>query len=258
MSRRKWTREETQWIRDNRESKTIAEMCEHFGCAISTLYRKFRKMRLKGCRRTASQLRDDQLEWLRANYADLQNEEIARRLGISESTMHRIARREGLAKSAEYVKAFSERGRRAAREFGETTGWEAQRIGAIRQHASYVEQGIRQPGCFEPGKTILDRIGPEKAAAAFAKSLAKRKQGVERDKRRVTLGLEPLGGIIKAVKLTRQEICIRCSMKRVGYKVFKGDPVIYYDSRTPRSEARENFAQSIGLAVNHINKRVTQ
>jgi AraC-like DNA-binding protein len=257
MSRRKWTREETQWIRDNRESKTIAEMCEHFGCAISTLYRKFRRMRLKGGRRTASQLGDEQLAWLRANFANTPNDEIAQRLGISLTTMHRITRREGLTKSKEYVEALKEKGRKAAMEHGKATYWQAQRIGAIKQHAEYVAKGIRPPGCFD-GRPIAEVLGPEKAAEALAKSLAKRRKSIERDKRRVALGLEPLGGIVKAVKLTKQEIHVRSTMKHVGYKVFKGDPVIYYDSRTPRSEARENFAQSIGLAVIHINKRVTQ
>jgi len=117
-------------------------------------------------------------------------------------------------------------------------------------------EAARKTGRFGVG--LPQMVGPEKAAQVYAKSRQKRIEKIARDRRRVALGLEPLTRLIKPVILTRQEIDFRFRMKKRGYIIFRGDPAIYYDDKTTRNEEREAAARAIGLAVNHINKRVTQ
>ena len=94
--------------------------------------------------------------------------------------------------------------------------------------------------------------------AMKAKMMATRQANLNRDHRRVALGLEPLTRLVKAVKKTREEVCLRCNMKRWhGYIVMKSDSVIYYDENTDRSAAQEAHAKRLGIAVIRVNAKLT-
>ena len=197
------------------------------------------------------------VKWLKEHYADMKNEEICRELGISQSTMHRFARQYRLKKSKAFMASLAHDGWKAAKAKGTATNYEANRIGAKRYWAHCKANGIPHCG-FKTGESNADRFGEERWAQIKAKAHAKRCKTIARDKRRVELGLEPLTGLVRSVKMSREEIQLRNYMKkRYGYIVRRGDAVIRYDDQTQRFEGVEEHAKRLGWVVIHVNAKLT-
>lgn len=82
---------------------TFQEMQERFGLTVSAISARASRYGLKRAVRPSRYPRkeptEQQLRWLRANYADIGNGIISIYLGVSVSTCKRWAKRYGLAKS---------------------------------------------------------------------------------------------------------------------------------------------------------------
>ena len=202
-------------------------------------------------------LNDEQLAYIRENYADTLNSEMMATLGCTRWVLYREAMRMGLTKSEAFRQRQSELGRNAAHELGEATGFMAQRLGMSRYYARLKAEGKRHCHWLQKGSSIKEVLGPERWASLKAKARAKILANIARDRRRIALGLEPLGRMVKAVTLTRQERQIRYRMKKkLGYLVTKDDPVIRYDDKTRRSAVVERHAQEMGIAVLRAGARL--
>lgn len=115
-------------------------------------------------------------------------------------------------------------------------------------------ENAKKSGRFGCG--IIAAVGPERAAELWEIGREKRMEMIARDRKRLSLGLEPLSNLVKFASMTKKEIDLRHRMKKFGYYVFRGDPVIYYDRNTCRSKLREKTAEKLGVAVVHISSRV--
>lgn len=197
------------------------------------------------------------MKWLKEHYANTKNDDIMKELGISFSTLHRLARQYRLKKSKEFMESLTHDGWKAAKAKGVATNYEANRVGAKRYWAHCKANGIPHCG-FKASISNAERWGEERWAQIKARAHAKRCKTIARDKRRVKLGLEPLTGLVKSVKMSREEIQLRNYMKkRYGYIVRRGDAVIRHDDQTQRFEAVEEHAKRLGWVVIHVNAKLT-
>ena len=202
-------------------------------------------------------LNDEQLAYIRENYADTLNSEMMATLGCTRWVLYREAMRMGLTKSEAFKRRHSELALARARELGEATGYMAQQVAMSRYNARLKAEGKRHVHWIPKGSSIKEVLGPERWASLKAKARAKILANIARDRRRIALGLEPLGRMVKAVTLTRQERQIRYRMKKkLGYLVTKDDPVIRYDDKTRRSAVVERHAQEMGIVVLRVGARL--
>lgn len=211
----------------------------------------------RGCGWAKIKLKWGGVKWLKEHYANMKNDEIMKVLGVKHSTLHRFVRQYGLKKSKEFMQMCQQGACKAARAKGEATNYIANRLGAQRYAAYCKANGIKNNG-FKKGQTNVERYGAERWAQIMAKAYATRQKTLERDHRRVALGLEPLSKLVSAAKMTRREVWFRCYMKKhFGYIVRKGDAVIRYDDTTRRCESTEARARELGFAVMHVNAKLT-
>lgn len=111
-------------------------------------------------------------------------------------------------------------------------------------------EAARQTGKF--GNGILADLGPERAAEIWKKARETRCANIARDRKRISMGLEPLSKLVKFVCMTKKEIDLRSRMKSQGYIVLRHDSTIYYNSQTKRSKRREATANRLGILVTSI------
>lgn len=201
-------------------------------------------------------LKSSEKKWLREHFPNTKNAVLCEYLGMSVTTLHKFARKMKLKKSPEFMTQCNRDALNAAREYNVATGYEAARRAAIRHHARCKKMGISHY-YYKKGETNVERYGAEKWRRTVAKMQASRNKAIARDKRRVSLGLEPLTKLVSAVKMSSSEKYLRCYLKkRYGYIVKRGDAVIRYDDQTRRNEALEARAKSMGLAVMHMKARL--
>lgn len=112
-------------------------------------------------------LTDKQEKWLIRHYLHTKNEEIALKLGISETAVHRFARALGLKKSRQYMVKCQR-----------ATADAAKRSHLINN--TYPPKGYKIPGSekyqFKPGESCLDRLGPKREAQRIQRAVESRKK----------------------------------------------------------------------------------
>lgn len=194
--------------------------------------------------------------WLKAHYAYMKNADIAKHLGVAASTISVWARRYKLKKSEAFMNRVYSENLELANAFNRETGYHAQSVSAKRQSERDKALGIHRG--FKKGYSMREQIGEEREAERIAKSIKTRKEGIRRDKRRVSLGLDPIGGLVKPTRMGKKEVCLRHLMKRKdGYIVRRLDPIIRYDDNTRRNVVREAHARALGIAVIHVRAKLT-
>ena len=91
------------------------QLAAQLGISLPTLYRQAAALQLDlPGPLNKIRLSPDQLDWLVKHFKDRENEFLAYKLGISESSLHRLARRYGLQKSKAFLKARSQDGGRTS------------------------------------------------------------------------------------------------------------------------------------------------
>lgn len=194
--------------------------------------------------------------WLKAHFADMKNADIAKHLGVAASTINKWAKRYRLKKSKEFMSRVYSENLELANAFNRATGYRAQSVSAKRLCERDKALGIHRG--FKKGHSMREQIGEEREAERIANSIKTRREGIRRDKRRVSLGLEPIGGLVKPTRMGKKEVCLRHLMKhKDGYVVRRLDPIIRYDDKTRRNAVREAHARALGIAVIHVNAKLT-
>lgn len=196
-----------------------------------------------------------QQNYLRRHYQHTKNDELVATLGISHSSLHRLARKMGLHKSRQFIRRCQAESTAIMKEVNSDNGYYFQQRYARKQWQEYREQGTRPSSCFKPGVSSAKRLGAKKEQQRLLKSHQSRRETLERDKRRVRLGLQPFTRIIKECKLSRKQISIRHNMKKRGYIVFRTDAdSIYYDQNTSRSPIMERHAVKLEFFIRDISQ----
>lgn len=180
----------------------------------------------------------EQIEWLRANYANTTNAETMARLNISNATLHRFVRAYGLAKSKEFMDGWQKEITRRARITNARNNWPPK---------GYIIPKSREYG-FQKGVTPLMRLGAERNAERIRKSREKRNATIAAERRRILFGLEQrtkmkLNGFFPA------KANVRYQMRKLGYIVERGGQTAIITPQTQRSEHYEKRCREVGITL---------
>ena len=176
-----------------------------------------------------------QEKWLAAHFKHTKNDEIVAKLGISHSTLHRIARRMGLKKSRQFLAKCQANAAAEAYKTNRRNNWPP--------------KGYRIPNAnrFKPGETSEQRLGKERNAQRIAKAAATRRATLEREKLRVRWGLEQRTKL--KIGYSKQKVSYRYALRKRGYHIDRGGDVAYIVEGTIRNEIVEQRARKHGIRV---------
>lgn len=200
----------------------------------------------KGCGWRRRRLTDEETEWLKSNFADTRNAELAEHLGVSTRSLNRYAKELGLEKSAEFMRmtqrGASEQGKRRLRLLKENRP-EEYRIWLEKAKANF-EKCTRYR--FGPGGW---KCTPEQKAERNKKRAESWKRALERDRKRVSIGLKPLTKLRLGIpsKEREQRYKVKYNLhKNWGYITDKGLRV-YYTEGMRRSPMEHLYTERYGL-----------
>lgn len=167
--------------------------------------------------------------YLMKHFKHTHNAELAERLGISETVLHRFARKYGLKKSPQFM-----------RKCQAYTSAQA-RISHLAFN-TYPPKGYIIPGSekhrFKPGVSNLERIGPDKERERVRKAVETRKKTLRLEKARLLFGL-PRKTRLHVVVQPRQKVLDRAYLKRRGYVLDEARHVAYWTPDTLRATRLE-------------------
>ena len=184
----------------------------------------------------------DQLEWLKENFGNTKNQELADKLGTSPRSITRMARELGLWKTKEFISAMqrnaSEHGGRVNRANGGNAG--AKNL-LIYGKAYQFKKGERQK----------DKMSAEAFDAMHRHIGEQRKKTFKAEKRRVIFGLEQKTKL-RVVQAPKEKICLRNGLRKKGYEIARASNEAFITAATHRSEVMERRAISMGISFTSI------
>lgn len=174
-------------------------------------------------------LTEKQEKWLSKHYKHTKNKDIAERLGVSEATIHRLARKKGLTKSKQFVSRCQRESMEAAARHN-------------RLHGTYPPKGFIIPGSertrFKKGENNLQRLGERREAERVAKAAATRRATWKSEKARATFGL-PQRTKLRVIPVPKAKLKLRYYLKKRGYILDEQARVAYYTEDTKRGKTIE-------------------
>lgn len=184
------TREQEAFIAANFGTMGNRELQEATGCCLPVIYRIAAK---HGLKRSAAfrrelcggkTLADKDLDWLVKRYASTDNFTLAERLGISETTLHRLARRFGLKKSPAYMRKCQRETAAAAKYFRDKSGLNEAQKGVYSEN---LRKGEAYQ--FRRGENNRQRNGDENERMRIISAAVTRRETVRRERARIKAGL---------------------------------------------------------------------
>ena len=170
-------------------------------------------------------LTDRQLDWLRKHFKHTKNAELCAVLGLSESSLHRIARENGLTKSRQFMKRCQAATAAAAKA-------------SHLKNGTYPPKGYRIPRSrefgFQPGVTPEQRLGKQRNRERIEKAAAARAKTFRLEKARQLFGL-PRETKLRVVREPRSKTSLRYSLKKRGYLIDEKGFVAYWTAETRRA-----------------------
>lgn len=170
-------------------------------------------------------LTDQQEAWLAKHFKHTKNAEIASRLGISERSVNRLAKRRGLTKSKQFIRKTQLEAAAKANESNRING-------------TYPPKGYKIPRreefWFKKGESNIDRFGVKKNAERIVNNTQSRKETFRLEKARALYGL-PRQTKLQVIKRPRRQIEMRYYLRKRGYIVKRGSMIVYYNENTNRS-----------------------
>lgn len=176
---------------------------------------------------------EKQEKWLKNHFLHTKNAEVAERLGISESSVHRLARALGLKKSRQFMVKCQREATKAANSSHLLNGTYPPKGYIIPRSEQYR---------FKKGETSRDRLGAKRENERIRKSAESRKQTYKSEKARAVFGLEQRTRL-KVIKQPREKILLRYYLKKRGYIVDDKLRIAYYTDSTKRGKRIENKEQ---------------
>ena len=213
-------------------------------------WKKNRKAVLIGSRKGRS-LTEKEIGWIIRHYQNTKNEDILRKFGIGESTLHRVARKYGLKKTRQFMK----KSQQAAANIGMAV---CKEFGIYEQNAEYARQQweerkasgepLSRWKCFQPGESNKTRLSPKRYKECIEKSKVSRNETIRKERMRIRWGFEQKtklklvgGGSIRSSH--------RHLFRKAGYIVDRASNEVYFDEETVRHPIMEANAHKWGLKV---------
>ena len=182
-------------------------------------------------------LTERQERWLVRHFKHTKNDEIMARLGLSHSTLHRLARELGLTKSRQFMKQCQAATTAAAWRANRAKGWPPKGYVIPRSEVA----------CFKKGVTPEMRLGRKRNEERIRKSAESRRRTVAAEKRRILFGL-PQQTRLK-IGYSRKKVSYRHALRKRGYIIERGGWQAFVTESTQRSPIVESRAATHGIRV---------
>lgn len=177
------------------------------------------------------ELTEKQKKWIIKHFRNTKNDEIMLKMGITHSSLHRFARKNGLKKTKQFVNKCQAATTEAARLANKRNNWPPKGYIIPRSEENRFQKGI----------TPEQRLGKKKNAERIIKSAKARRKTVEAEKRRVMFGLEQKTKL-KVINGGHNKSSYRHILRKRGYIVQRGARDVFYDENTNRSAIVERTA----------------
>lgn len=182
-------------------------------------------------------LTEKQEKWLVAHFKHTKNDEIMLKLGLSHSTLHRIARELGLKKTPQFMRKCQEATTQAAWRVNRANHWPPK---------GYQIPNSGKNG-FKKGVTPLMMLGEKREAERVRKAAESRRKTVASEKRRILFGL-PQKTKLK-IGYSKKKVSYRYALRRRGYEIEYGGSEAYVTDNTERNLVIEQRAAAHGIRV---------
>lgn len=174
-------------------------------------------------------LSEKEEKYLKMHYKHTKNSEIAQKLGISETSLHRFARMYGLTKSKQFMAKCNKEGSIKARIVNKANNWPP--------------KGYRIPnsdkGYFKNGETNLKRLGKKRNDERIRKAVASRAKTFKTERGRAYFGL-PQQTKLKVIRRPRGYYHINWYLgTKCGYILDRIKHIAYYSEATKRARILE-------------------
>lgn len=167
-------------------------------------------------------LADEQVAWLKDNYATTLNDTIRKRLGISMRTLNRLAKTFGLSKDPAVIEVLR----------CEKITAEARKRSLLGKYKGHPENGLKTR--FKTGYKARERFGEEKFAEMHRKTVETRRKTYIEERARVTFGL-PQRTKMRVTRQPRAKIYQRYYLKKRGYILDETNNIAYWTEETTRA-----------------------
>jgi len=186
-------------------------------------------------------LTGEQQQWLRDHFATTLNKDCAAHLGISETSLHRQARRLGLKKDPGWFhQIVLERCAMMA---------EANRGDGNHGKKNLLKYGAQTR--FRKGQTNRERYGEENERRRIQRAAATRRETIRKERMRIRWGL-PQETKLRVIS-NPQARYARYALKSRGYIIpGRGSMEAYWDENTTRSTVVESNAAKVGIKVKPV------
>lgn len=176
------------------------------------------------------ELTQNQEAYLVKHFKHTHNAKLVEYLGISESTLHRMARKLGLKKSKQFMRKCQAATAAAAK------------ISHLAFN-TYPPKGYRIPGSekhqFLPGHSMKEKIGEERWQRAKMKARETRRETFRKERARAIFGL-PQKTKLRVKQQPRQKVLDRSYLKRRGYIIDETEVIAYWTPDTRRATRLES------------------
>jgi hypothetical protein len=194
-------------------------------------------------------LTDAQTKWLRKHFKHTKNDVIRERLGLSHSTLHRIARELGLKKTRQFMAKMQ-----MAASMAGKAAIEAEDEAAKERRRQQANTNRNPERCFKKGKWSLAKCPPEKLSIINAKRAASWLKTRRADEVRLNWGLPTQTKFHFRRHLDpdkNRKLCsLRNYLKRKGYEIpGRAGMAAYVTRETRRSAKMETKAKKLGMII---------
>ena len=238
------------------------EIARKYGISLDALqdnlasprgWKKDYKVLRKG-NRGGKSLTEKQVQWIIRHYKHTKNEDILKKFGVGESTLHRCARKYGLKKSRQQMRKTQMNAALHAREVCRRYGFYEELSARMKQKMNeMLERGERIPGSFMPGESNRDRLSPKRFRECMEKMAATMREIRRKERLRIHWGLPQKTRLRiswgEHSGKARKRVIHRNVFRKYKYIVGRGDNTVYYDMQTDRRPQMEANAHLYGLKV---------
>lgn len=237
---RKWTDDEVIRLHELRkEDKSLSEIAIILGRSRKAIEHKIYGKPIPQTTNKGKQLSESEMAWLIKHYKHTKNDAIMARLGISHSSLHRIAHELGLTKSRQFMQKTQAEAAQAA-------------FDSHKRNGTFPPKGYRIPNretnCFKKGQSNRDRLSPKKYRECQEKRRASWRKTYDSDKRRtLAWGFEQRTKF-RFVRQSPSKIAYRFGLRKLGYIEDAVDHnLFYYTSENLRRPKKEANAHKYGI-----------
>lgn len=194
-------------------------------------------------------LPDVQIQWLKKHFKHTKNDVIRERLGLSHSTLHRIARELGLKKTRQFMAKMQ-----MAASMAGKAAIEAEDEAAKERRRQQANKNRNPERCFKKGKWSLAKCPPEKLSIINAKRAASWLKTRQEDEARLNWGFPTQTKFHFRRHLDpdkNRKLCsLRNYLKRKGYEIpGRAGMAVYVTRETRRSAKMESKAEKLGMII---------